>query len=662
MRRLIVSIAVLGLLASACSDASVDDTNTTSTTPGIFASAYLQPVASCDALLDYYVENSIDLVGPWGLNGGWWGGPMPLMRAMEEGAAATTVSGDAGSGAPAFTGTNNQVIGVDEADLVKTDGRRIYTIVDGVFRIADVTPGGVRIAGSLKLEWYPTSMLLYGNKIVLLGQNWGAVGLSDSRIAGSDIAPWGGSPTVRLVEVDVTDSVSPRVLRTLDLDGSLVGARMVDGVARIAITSDPVGFAWATPEGSGIRAERVATEKNRQIILESTLDNWLPYFVLSDNVNKRETEGRLLDCTSVMAPREFSGFTTLSLLSFDIDAGLSDWSDSGVVATASKMYATADHTYLATEPWQDWSNMSEDEIKTASQRHRSKIHLFDTSRFESAYVASGEVTGFLLNQFAMDEYLGVLRVASTTSPDGWWAGEGSESLVTTFSVDGNRLAELGQVDGLGKGERIFSVRFMGPVGYVVTFRQVDPLYVIDLRNPAKPEVTGELKILGYSAYLHPVGEGKLLGLGQDADDQGRTKGTQLSLFDVSDPANPIRIDQITMDGGWSQAEGDHHAFTYVDGLILAPYERWEWIGDSGKDSFDTGVIAARIEGSTLRLDKVIRPVLDGPVTGNAWDTIQPWMHVPMRTMVIDGYIYTVTNGGISVHDGDSLDRIVYERY
>ena len=139
-------------------------------------------------------------------------------------------------------------------------------------------------------------------------------------------------------------------------------------------------------------------------------------------------------------------------------------------------------------------------------------------------------------------------------------------------------------------------------------------------------------------------------------------GNGVAVFDVSDPANPIRIDQITMDGGWSQAEGDHHAFTYVDGLTLAPYERWEWIGDSGKDSFDTGVIAARIEGSTLRLDKVIRPVLDGPVTGNAWDTIQPWMHVPMRTMVIDGYIYTVTNGGISVHDGDSLDRIVYERY
>ncbi len=662
MRRLIVSIAVLGLFVSACSDASLDDPTTTSTTPGIFASAYLQPLASCDALLDYYIENSIDLVGPWGLPGYYWGGPMPFMRAMEEGAVTVAAADSAGSGSPQYTGTNVQVAGVDEADLVKTDGRRIFTIVDGVFRIAIVGPGTVEMAGSLKLDWYPTSMLLHGNKVLLLGQNWGQVGLADSRVAGGDIAPWGGSPTVRIVEVDVTEPGSPKVLRTLDLDGSLIGARMVDGVARIAITSDPVGFAWATPEGSGIRAERVATEKNRQIILASTLDNWLPYFVLTDNVNKRETEGRLLDCASVMAPREFSGFTTLSLLSFDIDAGLSEWSDSGVVATASKMYATSDHTYLATEPWQDWSNMSENELKDSARRHKSKIHLFDTSSFQSRYVASGEVTGFLLNQFAMDEYLGVLRVASTTSPEGWWAGEGSESLVTTFGIRGDSLTELGRVDGLGKGERIFSVRFMGPVGYVVTFRQVDPLYVIDLRNPERPEVTGELKILGYSAYLHPVGEGKLLGLGQDADDQGRTKGTQLSLFDVSDPANPIRIDQITMDGGWSQAEGDHHAFTFADGLILAPYERWEWIGETGKDSFDTGVIAARVEGSTLRLDKVLRPVLDGPVTGNEWDTIQPWMHVPMRTIVIDGDIYTVTNGGISVHDGDTLDRLTYERF
>ncbi len=117
-----------------------------------------------------------------------------------------------------------------------------------------------------------------------------------------------------------------------------------------------------------------------------------------------------------------------------------------------------------------------------------------------------------------------------------------------------------------------------------------------------------------------------------------------------------------MDGGWSQAEGDHHAFTYVDGMVLAPYERWEWLGEAGKDSFDTGVIVARIDGSTLSLDDVLRPVLDGPVTGSDWENIQPWQHVPMRTIVIEGDIYTVTNGGISVHDGDTVERLTYARF
>ena len=126
---------------------------------------------------------------------------------------------------------------------------------------------------------------------------------------------------------------------------------------------------------------------------------------------------------------------------------------------------------------------------------------------------------------------------------------------------GDQLVEVGSLGGLGKGEQIYAVRFLGTQAYVVTFKQVDPLYVVDLAEPTAPRLAGELKIPGYSAYLHPVGDGLLLGVGQSATEDGQVQGTQLSLFDVRDPANPIQVSTLLL-GGRSEAEWDHHAFRY----------------------------------------------------------------------------------------------------
>jgi Beta propeller domain len=199
------------------------------------------------------------------------------------------------------------------------------------------------------------------------------------------------------------------------------------------------------------------------------------------------------------------------------------------------------------------------------------IHQFRLDEGTGAtYIASGEVEGRLLNQFAMSEYNGDLRVATTT--DNWGDfGDQSQSTVYVLRPNGTDLEQISSISGLGKGEQIQAVRFIDDVGYVVTFRQVDPLYVIDLSDPANPVLDGELKIPGYSAYLHPVGDGLLLGVGQDATDEGRTTGTQLSLFDVSDPSNPQRISTLPI-GGQSEVEWDHKAFLFwePDGTIVLP--------------------------------------------------------------------------------------------
>jgi hypothetical protein len=206
---------------------------------------------------------------------------------------------------------------------------------------------------------------------------------------------------------------------------------------------------------------------------------------------------------------------------------------------------------------------------------------------------SGHVDGSLLNQFAMDEHDGNLRVATTTGQP-WVEGAGeSESHVAVLAPRDGALTEVGQASGLGKGETIRSVRFLGDVGYVVTFEQTDPLYTVDLSDPAAPQVTGELKIPGYSAYLHPVGDGRLVGVGQDATDEGVTTGMQVSLFDVSNPAAPTQVTKTTLPSSSSSAEWDHRAFLWwaQDGLLALPLSLYD-----GRTSFE-GLV-----GYTLDVD------------------------------------------------------------
>ena len=206
------------------------------------------------------------------------------------------------------------------------------------------------------------------------------------------------------------------------------------------------------------------------------------------------------------------------------------------------------------------------------------LHAFSTEKAgETAYVGSGEVPGYLLNQWSLSEHEGTLRAATTSMPP-WDSDAKSESAVRTLQERDGRLVQVGSVGGLGRGERIYAVRYIGDTGFVVTFRQVDPLYTLDLSDPKAPRVAGELKVPGYSAYLHPLGDGLLLGVGQDATEEGRRTGVQLSLFDVSNLPKPVRLDQHAVGGNsWTAVEGDHHAFLWwaPERLAVIPAVRYD---------------------------------------------------------------------------------------
>jgi uncharacterized secreted protein with C-terminal beta-propeller domain len=253
----------------------------------------------------------------------------------------------------------------------------------------------------------------------------------------------------------------------------------------------------------------------------------------------------------------------------------------------------------------------------------------------------------------MSEHDGRLRVATTTTPmsfrgvepnsgdvpdsDGSSTPRRPESAVYVLAERGGRLAEIGQVGGLGKDERIYSVRFIGTTAYVVTFRQVDPLYVIDLKDPSRPRVTGELKITGYSAYLHPTADGRLLGVGQEADTQGRTQGMQVSLFDVSDA--PRRVGSYHVPGSTATAEFEPHAFLYWarSGLTVLPI--------ASKYSGESEALVLKVTGDRIQHAGTV----EHPDGGGGYESrIQ-------RSLIVGDTLWTISDSGARATGTAALD-------
>jgi len=321
---------------------------------------------------------------------------------------------------------------------------------------------------------------------------------------------------------------------------------------------------------------------DRQAAEQSTPQTWLPSTVVDNLRTRRHAERPAVRCRAVRHPAQFSGLDLLTVLTLDLAKGITPVDADGLMADAQTVYASSRGLYVAS---QRYSPAVATESGTPPDGMSTAIHRFDISgEAATTYRGSGRVRGHLLNQFSLSEHRGVLRVASTDVP--LWFGPGerqeSESFVTTLEERDGALVELGRVGGLGRGERIYAVRFIEDAGYVVTFRQVDPLYTLDLADPRAPRVRGELKILGYSAYLHPLGGDLLLGVGQDATEQGRRLGAQLSLFDVGDPARPARLHQHSLgELSSSEVEYDHRAFLHWKGLAVLPTASRGFTGAAG---------------------------------------------------------------------------------
>ncbi len=539
-----LAVAAVGAAFVAGLSVGGDAAGPVASDPVRLVNADLRPATSCDALLRWYVDHGVERVTPWGWD-------ISRIYTLEDSAAAPGPARTAAAPAPgpapvSGTGTNVQESGVDEPDIVKTDGRLLVRIDrEGSLVVYDVSGAEPVLLGSLALSGFDSpELLLAGDRVVVVGRALDA--------------------GTRVEVVDVTDPSAPSMVRTSSYDSSYVTARQHGEVVRLVVSAALPQLDFVQP--GMLRSDGSSQRRNQDVVRASTIDDWLPQVTTLD-AGGRTTTTRAVDCDDVSIPGHDAGLGTVAVVGFDVASP--ETTDVTAVATPSEtVYTSLAHLYLASSAyrlgWQtccwDVPQPQSSSPSTVKDDGTTYLYDFDLEGTATTYAASGSVLGTIADRWSMDESDGVLRVAvgATMLP-------GNANSVITLSRSGSDLVEAGRVDGLGVGEQIKAMRWFDGLAVMVTFRQTDPFYAIDLTDPAAPRLLGELKIPGYSSYLHPLGDHRMIGIGSAADPgTGIVSGAKASLFDVHDVTAPRELDAVEYGPGTApQAELDPRQFTWL---------------------------------------------------------------------------------------------------
>ena len=575
---------------------------------------------SCDAMLAQLRAHTADHVGPYGLQGTYPYGYALRYPYADAAGKAASLDGLPATPAPEHSTTNTQEAGVGEPDIVVTDGNRIVSVSGGVLRVVDAATH--KVTGSLDLGAYAgaenAQLLMSGDRVLVILNNFPTQVFYDAiaRYAYPYPGGSGGSAGTTLMLVDL-GSADPTVLGTLHTDAGYVSARMVGDTARLVVRSTP-DLTFPTLRGRHTAQERTAA--NRAAVLRASLDAWLPSYQTSADGH---TTTDHVPCTSVSHPAHYTGKSMLTVFTVNLTGDLNDPQPISLAANGANVYASSTSLYVA------------DSHYTRHEDERTQLHRFDIEGTgKPRYLGSNVVPGGVLDSYSMSEYDGTLRIVTT---DGEWR----TSKTSLYALDENTLKVEGSVGGLGNGEQVHAVRFLGPLAYVVTFKSVDPMYVIDLSDPTRPRVAGELTMPGYSDYLHPVGDGRLLGVGQDVSG-GLVRGLQVSLFDVTSPDDPQRLDNVTREHTPSETPIDPHAFLYwaADGIAVLPIDSWN-ARQSG------AALVVRVGRDRLSVLGTIR---------NPGGSANGYRAGIERTLVIGDQLWTMSSSGLQVSGLHSLDR------
>lgn len=554
------------------------------------------------------------------------------------------------------SGTNNQVAGVDEADIVKTDGKYVYFAANGALRIAlAMNP---RMVSVTKLNGVARELFVEGDRAVVYTANGNG---SQARRCtyGYDCA-FGGDGTITKVSVfDISDRTAPKVTREIELSGSLIAARRIGNAIHTVVADNddsqvPAYATWpadmdtcGVPEAT-VRAKFAALKAENEKVIRARRSAF----------PSLTEQGKTQPICNILRPPIRDGQAFTSVVSFDLTDDKSAPTTAtlqsrpgAVFASGSALYVSVVHRKANTgalegKRWYSFYSPSVDEV---SEIHKFRIGATPTA---TKYVGSGTVPGHVLNQFSMDEWYGYLRVATTKGrvPD-----PNVESALSILAeTESGSLARIGAIEKIAPGEDIRSVRFDDDRGYVVTFKKTDPLFVMDLFEPAKPRILGELKIPGFSTYMHRIDQEHLLSIGFDANDHGSFAyfdGVILQLFDVKNPTDPrlLHKEKIGSRGSSSEAATDHLAFNYLagEGLLAIPMTMCEGGGDgqNGQLSF-SGLLVydVDIERGFTRLGGVDHGT-KGVNCSTWWSNATSMVK---RSVFLDDLVYSIATDRVKV--------------
>jgi uncharacterized secreted protein with C-terminal beta-propeller domain len=540
-----------------------------------------------------------------------------------------------GTSASVVSETNVQEVGVDEADTVETDGQHIYSLDGDELIVTDVRdPRDLKIVSRTALAGSVSGIyLLPGGKLTVVSQTGGFAvwGWRSARLAITDEVAadqQSTGPQVTITTYDVSEAAAPSVTNVTTLDGSLQSSRVVDGrmyvVLRNQLETVPVEAV-----GSGADA-RYETEGEFRTRIASLGDAVLPGF--TSVTGDRTISGEMMsDATTFAGAQANTDGSYATVVGIDLAAPENGPFASTSVETrwVTTTYASKDSIYLAGTNWDG-----------AAGTHRTSIAKFSLAGGAITLDATGTVAGRAESSFNFDESGDTLRVSTTYTANGT-----SENAVTILRDVGDTLEQIGQVDGLAPTERIFATRYIDDRCYLVTFRQTDPLFVIDLSDPTKPTVEGELKVPGRSTYLHPLADDLLFGVGQEFDETGfRTGQLKLQLFDVRDASNPRELDVQYVGEeqsySMSNAENDHHAFQFFAdaGVIALPTtQRGETVMSLFKVDREAGIEAVGDFGAA-----------------------PGWWWTDMKPVRINGTVFAVDANHVAsatLDEGKSLDAV-----
>jgi len=510
-----------------------------------------------------------------------------------------------------YSTTNIQVAGVDEADIVKTDGEYLYVVSGSYIYILRAYPANqAKLLSKIELdETYGAQIYVNENKLAVIGNIYPFLDyIYAENTEGLLIPPYVYNDEMFVKVYDITNRANPVLSRTVIVNGTLSGSRMI-GDYVYAVASQPA-------------TQPIANETGIEVMLPTISGDYIK--------EVQPTEIHYID-----APDISYRLTTIVAVNIMNDTQEPTY-EPFLTGQSTTMYVSLNNMYLVVPNTIRWFILENgDEPKEETLIYRIKL-----DQEKIVVMAEGAVSGYVLNQFSMDEYNSFFRIATTV----WTNGDSTNSL---FILDMN-LNVAGKLEDIAPREQIYSTRFMGDRCYLVTFRQIDPFFVIDVANPTEPKVLGYLKIPGFSGYLHPYDENHIIGIGK------QDSNVKLSLFDVTDVTAPTETAKYIVEAEYSDSPVlyDHKAFLFDKSkqlLALPVSTSMFWMREENRGYWQGAYIfdISLEQGFTL----------EGEITHqNVADQFEYGLEVK-RILYIDNVLYTISDNKVKMNDLESLEPL-----